>query len=172
MPMRVALRAAAVLLCAAIGALVGARQVLFVVTVRGDSMEPSLQDGDRLLVARRPARLNPHRGWIVVGPLGRVLRATGSHDLDRQQIDQDTLFIKRIVAGPGDLRPVRAAGEFNSGPLRSGEWFVWGDNPTSADSTHWGPIATDTIAGVVLFRLRAAHNVARPSVPWSPRPLG
>lgn len=156
------LRVPLALLCAAIVAATGARRAFLLVTVRGDSMEPSLQDGDRLLVARRPSRLQPRRGWVVVGPLGRVLRAAGFSEGDWRQVDE-TLFVKRIVAGPGDVTPTRTPGESKGDRLRGGEWFVWGDNPASADSTQWGPVAADAITGVALFRLRAAHTGPQPS---------
>ena len=88
-------------------------------------MEPTLLDGDRLLVLRAPAPLVRLRAGQLV--LARP-RALGGRDI-----------IKRLHAIDGDGR--------------SAMHYLRGDNPlSSTDSRHFGPVARVEIAGVVLLR--------------------
>jgi len=120
--------------------------------VRGSSMEPSLHDGQYLIVSRLSYWLGePQRGDIVVfePPNG------ASED-----------YIKRIVGLPGEQIEVRDGAVWVNG-LRldepfvtsrvsySGSWqlgpdeyFVLGDNrANSSDSHSWGPLPRENIVG-------------------------
>jgi signal peptidase I len=128
------------------------RRSLVVVTVYGTSMMPTFQDGDRVLVRRRPLR-RVKRGDVVVleppldgpylpgpaGPDGRVWN------------------VKRVAALPGDELPSGVpgasglAGERGTVPL--GALAVLGDNPDSIDSRHRGLFSGDRLLGVVVRRL-------------------
>lgn len=132
--------------------------VMQVSVVRGHSMEPSLHDGDRLLVDRLGGRLVGVDRFDVV-----VLRSP---------VDPSVDYVKRIVGLPGDRvairrgrllvngRPVRAG--FSWIPdgthmpevrVPSGHYFVLGDNrPISCDSREFGFVAAESLRGVVRLR--------------------
>lgn len=112
------------------------------VVVAGDSMEPALVGGQRVLVRRWPT---PQR-WDKV-----VLRSPE---------DPRRLIVKRIVGLPGEHVAFRSGAVWADGRLRNqpegqsvyygapgtptwevgaGEWLVAGDNqPVSIDSRNWG----------------------------------
>lgn len=127
--------------------------VFAIVVIEGDSMAPSLHQGDRILVEKVTPRLGVlERGDVV------LLRKPGSNEL----------VVKRVVAIGGDS--VRAAfgqlyvndepvdereyavvswwygfSEYEVGP---DEAFVLGDNRlTSDDSARWGPVAAERVIG-------------------------
>jgi signal peptidase I len=128
--------------------------------VQGQSMAPTLADEDRLIVDKLAYRIgNPTPGDIV------MFYAPSS----RGQI-----FVKRIVAQPGDLVQIRAghvivnghqlddpyvSASFRShenwGPylVPGGYFVVMGDHRNrSSDSRHWGPVPRDAIIGKVHAR--------------------
>ncbi|MFG1862377.1 S26 family signal peptidase [Microbispora bryophytorum] len=146
-----------VLLASALGAgggVVAAGRTLRVVEVHGESMEPGLWSGDRVLVRRvRPRRpglfvRRVRRGDIVV--ISRVGPGEGV------ALDGGTnLVIKRAAAVAGDPIPpgFEALGETRVPP---GRLLVLGDNPSrSTDSRQWGLLPESRITGVVLRRLNA-----------------
>ncbi len=126
--------------------------------VDGDSMEPSLSHGDRLLLTK--SYETPRRGDVIAfhiaGAPPRAKRA-----------------LKRVVAVPGDsvevregiatVNGVRESGDdviadqyFRKivGPLivPSGTVFVLGDNRmVSLDSRQLGPVALDSVVGRVVW---------------------
>ncbi|NOZ24412.1 MAG: signal peptidase I [Planctomycetes bacterium] len=128
--------------------------------VRGASMEPTLWDGERLLLEKVSKRFGGfERGDIVVF---------------RYPEDPRKLFIKRIIAVPGDT--IRIAGErvwLNGAELKEsyvpdnfktfdilpptvipeGHYFVMGDHRSdSYDSRKWGTVAENEIIGKVMIR--------------------
>ena len=148
--------------------------------VDGQSMEPTLQDNDRLIVdkwQRSWARITnhayiPHRGDIVIFNQGGIDFAGGP----------TKQLIKRVVGLPGERVVVKdgkiaiynqqESGGFN--PDTSGEYpiittvtpgnvdvsletdeiFVVGDNRTnSEDSRYFGAVNADQIAGKLAFRI-------------------
>lgn len=131
--------------------------VIQVSVVRGNSMEPALHDGDRLVVDRVTYNLgNVQRGDVV------VLRYPRNPDVD---------FVKRVVALPGDRVAMRAGVLFVNGeaaddygciPDRENldelvvpkrEFFVLGDNrPISCDSREFGLVAEHLLKGRVRAR--------------------
>ncbi len=151
-----------VLLASALGGgvVTAARRILHVVEVHGESMEPGLRPGDRVLVRRlRPGRSarsarsarrvrRVRRGDIVV--ISRVGPGEGV------ALDGGTnLVIKRAAAVAGDPIPpgFEALGEVRVPP---GRLLVLGDNPSrSTDSRQWGLLPESRITGVVLRRLKA-----------------
>ena len=122
------------------------------IRVEGSSMEPSLHDGELVVVNRLAYRWGgPARGDIVVF---------------RFPLDPDRRFIKRVIGLPGELvligdgqvsvdgvrldEPYIAAA-----PRYNGEWevqpgqvFVLGDNRNnSSDSQTWGPVPLEQLIG-------------------------
>lgn len=138
------------------GLLALARRVFLLVTVRGHSMSPWLRDGDRVVALARVGGLPLRRGWVVCGPLrgplGRVAFG-GVPDTE------EGLFVKRVVAGPGD--PLGGSGGQPPRRIPQGQWFLQGDNPGSGDSRHWGLVPDGEVTSVVVARLRRAGGPAR-----------
>ncbi len=119
------------------------------VVVRGDSMEPALSDGDRVLVSRAAYRLggSPSRGDIVL--------------LKRSVAGVETL--KRIAAVPGDPTPdTTDPGGDATHALAPGEHWVLGDNRTvSRDSRVFGPVQRHEIVGRVWYRYAPSIRTGR-----------
>ena len=129
--------------------------------VRGDSMTPSLQPGNQLLVSRAAyASSRPSRGDVVIvrGPGNTVAR-----------------YLKRVVGQPGEeVRILDGAllidGARMNEPYLGGlpasvgmgdsawelgpdEYFVLGDNRLrSIDSREYGPVGARLIVGKAWFR--------------------
>ncbi|MBK8977828.1 MAG: signal peptidase I [Planctomycetes bacterium] len=142
---------------------------LFVVQVsivRGESMQPCLQDGDRLLVDRVSYSLTPVDRFDVV-----VLRNPRDPSVD---------YVKRVIGLPGDVVELRdgrlcvngAAVPESFGPIHDhadlppvtvppGFCFVLGDNrPVSCDSREFGFVALTLLRGKVRARFWPPSRVA------------
>ncbi|MEV6302604.1 S26 family signal peptidase [Actinoplanes sp. NPDC051861] len=133
---------------ASIGAalvLVGLRTTLLAATVSGQSMQPTLAPGDRILVLRRWLARRPRRDDVVVVRMAVPTRAGMAR----------RLMVKRIGGAHGD-RPVFFDQMLLLGPR---EIFVVGDNPEqSFDSRDFGTLTLDDVVGTMLCRLpRGSH---------------
>lgn len=135
------------------------------IRVEGNSMEPSLHDGEFVVVNRLAYRWSePTRGDIVVF---------------RFPLDPERRFIKRIIGLPGDIVRVDGGRVFVDGvpleepyiaaqPRYAGQWtvgpqevFVLGDNRNnSSDSQNWGMLPLEDILGKAIL------------VYWPPSELG
>jgi len=135
------------------------------IRVEGNSMEPSLHDGEFVVVNRLAYRWSePTRGDIVVF---------------RFRLDPERRFIKRIIGLPGDTLRVEGGQVFVDGvplqepyiaaqPRYTGQWtvgpqevFVLGDNRNnSSDSQNWGMVPFEDILGKAIL------------VYWPPSELG
>lgn len=155
-----------VLAAAAVTMAVGLRRWLFVVTVQGGSMQPSLQDGDRVL-ARRATITGIRPGDVVV--LERPddnLRWT--RPPTRRTPADRNLLIKRVAAIPGDPPPRDTAPALVNHPeqrVPRGHLVAFGDNyELSFDSKQIGYFPADRLIGVVLrpMRLSAGPSGSRP----------
>ena len=122
------------------------------IRVEGNSMEPTLQDGELVVVYRLAYRWqSPDRGDIIVF---------------RFPLDEERRFIKRVVGLPGDKIAVHGGRVSVNGqlldepyiaapPRYEGEWqvpegelFVLGDNRNnSSDSQNWGPLPLREVIG-------------------------
>ena len=92
--------------------------------VRGESMAPTLLDGDRLLVLSRP--LGPRR----LPAVGQVVAVADPRDSGR-------ILVKRVAAVDPASRTVE----------------VLGDSPEdSTDSRHFGPVPVASVVGRVVHR--------------------
>ncbi|HEY1037409.1 MAG TPA: signal peptidase I [Candidatus Paceibacterota bacterium] len=132
--------------------------------VYGDSMQPTFETGDYLIVDELTYRLRePRRGDVIVL---------------KPPYDEKRHFIKRIIGLPGETVIVKGSevtiinSEHPAGmklaepyvtlqsdkesrvTLTSTEYFVAGDNRSvSFDSRSWGPLPAANINGRALFRL-------------------
>jgi signal peptidase I len=131
--------------------------VIQVSVVKGNSMEPALHDGDRLVVDRVSYQLGSvQRGDVV------VLRYPKNPAVD---------FVKRIVAVPGDRISMDGGMLFVNGDVADDygcipdhetlaeivvppeQFFVLGDNrPISCDSREFGLVAAEMLKGRVRAR--------------------
>ena len=113
------------------------------VVVLGESMEPTLSDGDRVLVSRAAYRSeDPRPGHIVL----LAMSVAGVET------------VKRIVAGPGDMTP----DGLNAETLLPGQYWVQGDNgAVSRDSRVFGPVDRREITGRVWYRYSPTDRAGR-----------
>lgn len=123
----------------------------------GDSMFPTLESGQFMLVERVTHRFSePRRGDIVIFEYPRALQED---------------FVKRIIGLPGEMVEIQGGSVYINGvalvepyihgqrtltyhpislTLGDGEYFVMGDNrAASSDSRTWGPLPRQNIVGRV-----------------------
>lgn len=125
--------------------------------VHGQSMEPSLHNGQYLIASKAVYWLRaPERGDVVV--------------LDPPNERSEVPYIKRVIGLPGDVVEVReqrvwvngvALNEpyINAPPYYTGNWvvneeqyFVLGDNRNNSSDSHaWGLLPRDRILGKAIF---------------------
>jgi signal peptidase I len=152
--------------------------------IPSSSMEPTLAIGQRVLVNRIGMHFGkPHVGEIAVfhppthaeqqvcGPIPHMVTVGGAACSTPESGHSSVNFIKRIVAGPGDVisihgghvirngklepdaysRPCASAAECNFPTpitIPPDHWFMMGDNRgESDDSRFWGPVPTGWIIG-------------------------
>jgi signal peptidase I len=136
--------------------------------VQGESMSPTLRDGQLTLVNLLSYHMHaPQRGDII------VFRAPTERRFD---------YVKRIVGLPRDTVEIRHGTTYLNGlrieepyadpaedqpdlpkvKLGPGQFFVMGDNRgNSTDSRHFGPVAMDRIFGKDAFILWPASEAGR-----------
>ena len=122
------------------------------IRVEGDSMEPSLYDGQFVVVNRLAYMVgSPQRGDIIVF---------------RFPLNPERRFIKRIIGLPGDAVRVQDGQVFINGepleepyiavaPAYNTQWVVGGDEiivlgdnrNNSSDSQNWGALPLDSVIG-------------------------
>ena len=131
--------------------------------VDGRSMQPTFDDGERLIVSRvHYLLMRPHRGDVIV-----------FNSLSPRE--PDIMLIKRVIGEPGDtvewrdqqlyVNNVPIEEEYLGEPcnlshcpdetwqLGPNEYFVMGDNRNaSRDSRSFGPVPINHIVGRVVFR--------------------
>jgi signal peptidase I len=150
--------------------------------IPSSSMEPTLNEGQRILVDR--LFFSPHVGQIVVfhppsgaesEQCGRPHPASAPCDWPQPSESKQT-FVKRIVAGPGDVIKIEDGHVIRNGRrerdsyiapcsaqepncsysaairIPKGMWFMMGDNRgVSDDSRYWGPVPTSWLIGNAFF---------------------
>jgi signal peptidase I len=100
-------------------------------------MEPALRPGDFLVATSRG---KVHRGALV------VVEHPGRPGFE---------IVKRVAAVPGD--------EIDGRRLAPSQYWLVGDSPgQSTDSRTLGPVTSDDIRGVVLFRYWPPGRIAWP----------
>ncbi|MEU8970165.1 S26 family signal peptidase [Streptomyces monashensis] len=114
---------------------------LFVVDVRGHSMDPLLRSGDRVL---------------ATGFMGRKAIRSGALAIIRSPESSEGLFIKEIVAVAGDPVPDlfrQNASLRHDLVVPPGCLLVLGKHAASKDSKQWGYLPETSIHGRVILRL-------------------
>ena len=143
---------------------VAIRKMVAVVHVLGESMSPTLEPGDRVLVMRHwPTK------WLRKGHIVLVWPEYVSNRSPK--LFKITPFIKRIVALGGEPFPEDPSRPFDADTLSHQQsnhhqndlelrhipqdhLFVCGDNPAySFDSRVWGSVALKRVLGVTLMKL-------------------
>ncbi|MBE9177981.1 signal peptidase I [Oculatella sp. LEGE 06141] len=141
--------------------------------IPSDSMMPTLEIGDRLVVEKLSYRFrSPQAGDIIVFDPPARLQEFG--------YTTDQAFIKRIIGQPGQTVEVRdgtvyvnqqpliepyiaapPAYELNLVTVPEGQFFVMGDNRNNSNDSHvWGFLPAENIIGRAVFRF------------WSPNRIG
>lgn len=126
------------------------RRRFVIVTVYGASMEPTIADGDRVLV-RQLTGPQPAVGSIVaIAPL----QPDGQPVPASEPVSGRLWLIKRVAAVAGDRVPAGldpALSDRAGEPVPAGAMIVLGDNRAdSIDSRHLGFLSADRVRGVVL----------------------
>ena len=147
--------------------------------VSGPSMEPSLEDGQRIVIQK--ADDSVPRGAIIVTELPEAgYRFTTSQEIQ--------FIVKRVIAIPGDVIDIapdntvrindavldepyltdearnstHAQGRITHYELAEGEYFVLGDNrEVSCDSRHFGPVEFHLISGVMMKKAAGFATVVK-----------
>jgi signal peptidase I len=133
--------------------------------IPSDSMVPTLEIGDRLVVEKVTYYLRPpERGDIVVFDPPPLLQEYG--------YAPDKAFIKRVIGTPGDVVKVQQGVVYLNGhPLTEayiaeppayemppvqvpeGQYFVMGDNRNNSNDSHiWGFLPRQNMIGRATFR--------------------
>jgi signal peptidase I len=145
----------------AVSAAAWLRSSLVAVRVVGISMQPTLLEGERVLV-RRTTTAAVRRGQLVVFAQPQLYPG-------RPSPDHPPWLIKRVVALPGDPAPrdfLPGSGISAESVVPPGKLVVLGDNRDhSFDSRRIGYIDGDTMLGVVLRRMtrRTAQPIPQAS---------
>jgi len=135
--------------------------------IEGESMDPTLLDGQRILVNKFVFTHNGNGGFVFHGP------ERGDIIVFDPPVSSPEDFIKRVVGIPGDEIDIRDGAVYVNGervaddhgyttsgvrgyPLvvPEGEYFVLGDNrPRSNDSRAWGYafVSADKVVGRAWF---------------------
>jgi signal peptidase I len=137
----------------------GALFALQPIRVHADSMRPTLQSGDEIIVDRLSLVLrDPHRGELVVANSpsgGLVVKRVAAVGGDTVGIEDGVL----VVNGKQERETYVDYGNVDGvyfGPVDvpEGEVFLLGDNRgNSEDSRDFGPVRDDEVVGRVLVRV-------------------
>ncbi|HEX4815098.1 MAG TPA: S26 family signal peptidase [Nonomuraea sp.] len=133
------------------------RRNTVLVTVEGHSMEPTLRNGDRVLVRRREVTRLKLADVVVLDPPATVVT-----DGAVQRSPTAGLQVKRLVGLPGQPVPPPLRTAVRSDRVPAGTVLVLSDNLRQGlDSRVWGPYPAGGVVGVVLFRSPRAHPARR-----------
>ncbi len=134
---------------------------LQVARVEGKSMEPTLQDQDRLIVNKAAYRFfgDPEPGDIVMlyyprDPDKSFVKRVIAEEGDQVRIVDGRVFVNDVPM-PEDFVPpeYRSHDDFGPSIIPEGYYFVMGDHRNnSSDSRHWGFVPKKYIIGKVQLR--------------------
>ena len=132
-----------------------------VARVEGKSMEPTLQDQDRLIVNKAVYRFfgEPEPGDIVMlyyprDPDKSFVKRIVAQEGDTVRIEDGRVYVNEVQI-PDSYVPPEFRSHENHGPevVQESYYFVMGDHRNnSSDSRHWGQVPKKYIIGKVQLR--------------------
>jgi signal peptidase I len=128
------------------------RSWLLIVEVKGDSMEPRLVAGDRVLAIRTSARVLAVGDVVVARPPNSnwawksALAADSLHQLPKY-------VVKRVAGLPGYRPPGDPHSTNLRPPVPPNHVYLVGEADASVDSRFWGPVPYSHVVGRVVLRL-------------------
>jgi signal peptidase I len=131
-----------------------------VARVEGQSMAPTLEDQDRLIVNKLAYRIgDPRRGDIVMlyyplDPDKSYVKRVIAEENDTVRIVDGQVYVNDVPLGD-DYIPAEYRSHDNWGPeaVKPGYYFVMGDHRNNSyDSRHWGLVPKRYIIGKVQLR--------------------
>jgi len=131
-----------------------------VARVEGQSMAPTLEDQDRLIVSKFAYRVGePRRGDIVmlyypVDPSKSFVKRIIAEEGDQVRIVDGEVYVNDVLLSDAYV-PDEYRGHDSYGPeiVPEGYYFVMGDHRNnSSDSRHWGPVPKKYVIGKVQLR--------------------
>jgi signal peptidase I len=131
-----------------------------VARVEGQSMAPTLQDQDRLIVNKAVYKLSsPGRGDIVmlyypVNPDKSFVKRVIAEEGDTVKITDGRVFVNDLPLDDSYVPPeYRSHDDWGPQVIPDGYYFVMGDHRNnSSDSRHWGMVPKRYIIGRVQVR--------------------
>jgi signal peptidase I len=131
-----------------------------VARVEGQSMAPTLQDQDRLIVNKAVYRLSaPRRGDIVMlyyplNPDKSFVKRVIAEENDTVRITDGRVYVNDIPLDDSYVPPeYRSHDDWGPSSIPEGYYFVMGDHRNnSSDSRHWGMVPKKYIIGKVQVR--------------------
>lgn len=138
-------------------------------SVIGDSMEPTLYNGQRILMNRIMYRLStPKRGDVIVFlPNGNqnshyYVKRVAAEPGDTVVIREGVLYVNSVPYTKAELDKIADPGILeNELTLEKDEYFVIGDNINNSEdsrSGNIGPVKADSIIGKVWFHMASAGS--------------
>jgi signal peptidase I len=122
------------------------------------SMEPTLTQGDRVLVSRFSYWFSePKPGDVVVfrppsAPTEEYIKRVVAVGGDTVEVRDGRLIVDGVVRDEAYLKDAVMAGQFKPVTVPPGSFFVMGDNRNdSGDSRMFGPVAGTAILGKAFF---------------------
>jgi signal peptidase I len=119
--------------------------------VRGSSMEPTLHDGQYLVIGKLVYWVHPpERGEIIVfepptNPSDDYIKRIVGLPGERIEIQGGAVWVDGVVLEEPYTNPGSYSGAWNLG---DGEYFVLGDNRNnSSDSHNWGVLPEENVVG-------------------------
>jgi signal peptidase I len=131
--------------------------------VNGESMQPTFDNGDYLIIDEISYRFNePQRGDVVVFRFPQnhrrflIKRVIGLPN-ETIRIQNENIFVDQQDGATFELTEEYIKGDFSSNgqwQLGDNEYFVLGDNRNnSSDSRSWGVLDRDLVIGKTFVRL-------------------
>ena len=131
-----------------------------VARVEGQSMAPTLEDQDRLIVNKLAYRMGePTRGDIVMlyyprNPDKSFVKRVIAEEGDEVRIADGIVYVNGVPLADDFVPPeFRSHDDYGPERVEEGYYFVMGDHRNnSSDSRHWGPVPKKYIIGKVQLR--------------------
>lgn len=131
---------------------------LLVVRIDGESMTPSYQSGDAVLIVRHRVGRAVRRGDVVLCRLPAEFSGPGG------------CLVKRVTAVEGDTIAGVPPGPARRDVVPSGQVYVQGDSKHSYDSRAFGSIPLQCVLGRVVARLTLPDNRPTTRPGWVSNP--